>query len=202
MEGERISFDGIPFTVAEIHKFYCQFGPQYYKEHASKLHIRLQGTRKMGCPAHIHIHKLHLYLTFNVANVEATLGSRKLKEVRAKRLAELKEDMTKGIKVEFQTKYFVLLHEQRAHENFHPIGNAALFTGKVHPRIIQKIHDLVADGITSVQEVKKALRHVLHVLGSEIKIKPDEASRTYYQAEPITNHNRYTKSCILSTKDT
>jgi len=61
-------------------------------------------------------------------NVEASLGSRKVKEMHTKRLAELKDALTKGNKVELQTKYFVLLPEQKAHENFHPIGDAALFT--------------------------------------------------------------------------
>jgi len=41
-------------------------------------------------------------------NVEASanLGSRKVKEMCTKRLAELKDALTKGNKVELQTKYF------------------------------------------------------------------------------------------------
>jgi len=114
-------------------------------------------------------------------NVEASLGSRKVKEMCTKRLAELKYALTNGNKVELLTKYFVLLPEQKAHENFHPIGDAALFTERVHPKVMQKIHDLVADGITAVQEIKKALRHyVLHVLIPETEIITDEANRTYF----------------------
>ena len=103
IEGERVSFDGIPFTVAAIHKLHCQFGNHYYKEHLSKSsRIKLQGTRKIGCPAHIHIHKLHLYPTFSVSNdVVAGLGSRKFKELRAKKLGELREALTKTSKVDF-----------------------------------------------------------------------------------------------------
>ena len=67
--------------------------------------IRLQGTRKIGCPAHIHIHKLHLYPNFKVSpNVAASFGSRKLKEMRAKRLGELTEVLVKGSKLELKTK--------------------------------------------------------------------------------------------------
>ena len=77
--------------------------------------------------------------------------------MRAKKLGELREALTKNSKIDFQTKYFILLPEQKAHENFHPFNNDALFTEKVHPKVIQKIHDLVADGITAVQEVKKAM---------------------------------------------
>ena len=87
-------------------------------------------------------------------NVTASLGTRQLKEMRAKRLGELKEASARGNKLELETKYFVLLPEQKAHENFYPIGDSALFTGKVHPKVIHKIRELVADGITDVQEVK------------------------------------------------
>jgi len=65
-----------------------------------------------------------------------------------------------------------------------------LYLLKVHPKIIQKIHDLVADGITAVQEIKRVLRHyVLHVLIPKTKIIPDEANRTYFPATiDIQNH--------------
>ena len=86
-------------------------------------------------------------------NVTASLGTGQLKEMRAKRLGELKKALARENKLELQTKYFVLLPEQKAHENFHPIGAGALFTGKVHPKVIHKIHELVADGTTGVQEV-------------------------------------------------
>ena len=76
-------------------------------------------------------------------NVAASFGSRKLKEMRAKRLGELTEVLAKGSKLELQTKYFVILPEQKAHENFHPISENALFTRKIHPKVIHKIYDLV-----------------------------------------------------------
>ena len=98
IEGERISFDDTPFTVAAIHKLHCQFGNHYYKEHSANCSksIRLQGTRKIGCPAHIHIHKLLVYPEFNVPpNVTASLGTGQLKEMGAKRLGELKEALAR-----------------------------------------------------------------------------------------------------------
>ena len=131
-------------------------------------------------------------------NVTASLGTRQLKEMRAKRLGELKEALARGNKLELQTKYFVLLPEQRAHENFHPIGAGALFTGKVHPKVIHKIHELVADGITGVQEVKKALRHyVLHLLIPEFQIKPDEANRTYFPTTTDIQNHVYSAQKLL-----
>ena len=96
-----VNFDGIPLTVAVIHKLQCQFGSHYYKEHSSNFINLISGywVPKIGCPSYIHIHKLHLYPIFNVShNVVTSLGSRKLKEMRAKRLVEFKDTM------ELQTK--------------------------------------------------------------------------------------------------
>ena len=73
------------------------------------------------------------------------------------------------------------------------MGDAALFTERVHPKIMQIIHDLVADGITAVQEVKKALRHyVLYVLIPEVKITPDVVNRTYFPATTDIQNHVYT----------
>ena len=58
---------------------------------------------------------------------------------------------------------------------------------------MQKILDLVVDGITAVQEVKKALRHyVLHVLIPEVKTTPDVVKRTYFSATTNIQNHVYT----------
>ena len=88
--------------------------------------------------------------------------------------------------------------EQKAHENVHRIGAGALFTGKVHPKVIHKIHELVTDGITGGQEVKKALRHyVLHLLIPEFQIKPDEANRTYFPTTADIQNHVYSAQKLL-----
>ena len=87
MEGHTVQFNHTPFTVTEIRKLDCQFGKHYYKEHQGKSdRTRLQGTRKIGCQAHIVVRTITLYTDFQLSEVESsTLGPRKLKEIRKRR---------------------------------------------------------------------------------------------------------------------
>ena len=79
MEGHTVEFNNTPFTVTTICKLDCQFGKHYYKEHQGKSdRTRLQGTRKIGCQAHIIVRTITLYSEFQLS--EAHLGPRSLKE--------------------------------------------------------------------------------------------------------------------------
>ena len=62
-----------------------------------------------------------------------------------------------GKKVYTETRYFVLLPTVEAHVNSHPTSGAAGFAQRVHPKISEKVNTLVGEGITDVQEVKRAL---------------------------------------------
>ena len=120
------------------------------------LHLDEQGTHKINCPAHIHVHELTLFPSFAVPAAESgicSLGSRKLKEMKTRKITELKESLELGKKVETETRYFVLLSTVKAHESYHPTSGAAGFVQRVHPKIT-KINTLVGEGITEVQEVK------------------------------------------------
>ena len=61
--------------------------------------------------------------------------------------------------------------------------------------MIHKICELVADGITGVQEVKKALRHyVLHLLIPEFH---NEANRTYFSTTTDIQNHVYSAQIFL-----
>lgn len=188
-----MTFNGVPFIVSTTRKQHCQFGKLYFKERpASSGRTRLQGTRKIGCPAHVHVHELTLFPSFAITSESeaCSLGSRKLKEIKARKITELKESLATGMKVETETKYFVLLPTKEAHESYHPTTGPAGFAQRVHPKIIEKINLLVGEGTAEVQEVKRALRHyVLHVLFPDPSNRPDETNRAYYPTNTdIKNH--------------
>ena len=89
IEGQNVTFNGVPFIVSATRKQHCQFGKlyMYFKERtASTGRTRLQGICKIGCPAHVHVHELTLFPSFAVSSESeaCSLGSRKLKEVRHK----------------------------------------------------------------------------------------------------------------------
>ena len=94
-----------------------------------------------------------------------SLGSRKLKQIKAKEITELKESLAMGRKLETVTKYLILLPAFEGHQNYDPTFGAAGIALKVHPKISDKIKTLVGEGITDIHEIKRALRHhVMHVL--------------------------------------
>lgn len=77
------------FTVSEIRRLDCQFGRHYFKEKpAQSNRTLLQGTRKIGCLAHITVKTLTLFPEYAVEN-PSLLSPRKLKEMKKKQLDKL-----------------------------------------------------------------------------------------------------------------
>ena len=131
----------------------------------------LQGTRKIGCKAHIVVRSLVLFTDYCITDKEKnTLSARGLKELKQIKIQTLHQALTKGEKVNQVTKYHLLLSTEQANHSFHPTHEPASYAQRTHPKLIEKIYELVTEGITEVQEVKRALKHhVLHVLCPEIK---------------------------------
>ena len=86
MEGG--SFDGVPFSVDKVSVLDCQYGEQYWKEKNNKQkRLRLQGTRKIGCHAHIKTHTYTLYPDFQVSPEEGkNLSKYNLRMLKEERL--------------------------------------------------------------------------------------------------------------------
>ena len=62
-----VQFDGVPFSIGEKRTMDCQYGQQYYKPRTTlNKRVRLQGTRKMGCKAHIIQRQYILYPEFAI----------------------------------------------------------------------------------------------------------------------------------------
>lgn len=172
-------------------KFHCQFGKHYYKEKKpTSDRVKLQGTRKIGCPAHLHVHTIQLFPEFSISVDDLSrLGVRKLKEIKSKKLANLRVIMDAGDKkVEMRTKYYVLLPNKEAHHSYHKTCGEAGFSQKIHPKLVGKINELVSEGTTDAQEVKRALkRYVCHVLCPDQLI--ELSNRMYFPTTTdIRNH--------------
>ena len=56
-------------------------------------------------------------------------------------------------------KYYVSLPTAQAHHSIHPTGGIFGMAQKVHPKLVEKIHQLVSEGVISVCEMKRALDH-------------------------------------------
>ena len=120
IEGHKVEFSNTPFTVSAIRKLDCQFGTHYYKEHQGKPdRTRLQGTRKIGCQAHIIVRTITVYPEFQLSDVDvADLGARKLKEKKKEKLAQLQNAIALGEPFKTNIKYHILLPTEEAHHSF------------------------------------------------------------------------------------
>ena len=87
-------------------------------------------------------------------------GNRKynLRLLKEQTLKKLQNEIESGC-VKQTTRYWLSLPTLEAHEKTHPVKQAAVFSQKVNPAVAQMIAELVADGITEIDDVKKALRH-------------------------------------------
>lgn len=111
--------------------------------------MKLQGTRKVGCPAHNNVIKLFPEFGISAENV-ARMGVRKLKERRSEKLVKLKTLLVNNINLKMLTKYFVLLPTQDVHHSYHKTSGEAGYCPKIHRKLVGKINELVSEGACTI----------------------------------------------------
>ena len=102
--------------------------------------------------------------------------------------------------VKTNTTYHILPIEE-AHHSFHETRGATGYAQWIHPKLVEKIYELVSEGVTDTQEVKWALKHhTLHVLCPEQK--PESTDTSYYPTSTdVRNHVYKAQACQLSKLD-
>ena len=184
-----LSLDDTPFRPSKIQKLHCQHGPHYYKPKQHKLTNRtiLQSTRKLNCPAVVVIRHYQVFPSFQIKRDEkAGLSAKGLRKLKESCLQELKKALKEEVPVKVQTMYHVSLPCNEAHSG-HPIGLSAGMAQRVHPMVKQKIIQIVQEGLTNPQEVRKVLHE--YVKAEMKENSPDVSNRSYYPTlEDIRNH--------------
>ena len=144
------NFDNIPFTIDKQTDLDCEYGLKYFKDKECKhARFRMQGTRKMGCCAHIRIVHYILFLDYQIKPKEKeSLSKWKLRQLRESKLEKSWRQVHQICKL---YSYSVSLPTNKAHSN-HPTGPDIAFVQKVHPLLIAKISDLVSSNICDVYE--------------------------------------------------
>ena len=169
-EGRKvIEFNGVPFCVAGSTFYDCQFGQHYYKQEPKiDKKVWLQGTRKIGCAAHIEVKSYMLLYTLSTTD-DDFLSKWKLRCRKKEKLNELKhklQNQSSDLKV--QMKYYVLFPFNEALHG-HPIGTDAVHSQKLHPHVSQKIMDMVKAGMTDVSKIRRSLSYYVdHSLCREL----------------------------------
>ena len=202
--GTNVTFDGVPFTIEKETVYDCQYGKHYYKEKSLGKRLCLQGTRKIGCHAHIKVKEFNLYPNYKITS--GTVSKRETKRLQEKRLSELRTALTTndkdiGTTVNVVKKFFVSLPSDEAHSG-HPVGKQSGFSQRIHPRLIQEIAQLVSAGITEKREVKRSLRYfVTNTLSKELGYVPQPSDRAMYPSDTdIHNHIHLARKALDLSK--
>ena len=106
--GHTTEFSNTPFRLIEKKTLDCQFGKQYYKDKPRKsTRTMIQGTRKLGCPAHITIKEYELFSDYTISETEVSCSSKKaLKLLKEQKMKQLKTILTNQESVLTKKKIF------------------------------------------------------------------------------------------------
>ena len=168
----------------------CQHGAEYYKQRKSmSKRTRLQGTRKMGCNAHIVCRQYILYPDYGIPKKETFASKRKEREMKEENLKYLRSDLKLTPQnVRTEIKYHISLPTEEAHHMTHPTRGPRLMAQRVNPNVTQKIMELVQDGMTDPHEVRKALNNYVRTVLCTENL-PDPNDRAYFPAyRDLKNH--------------
>ena len=80
--------------------------------------------------------------------------------LKEEKIKELQKMLHTQSPVKTQVKYFVSFPSNEAHSG-HPIGQEAVHSQKVHPRVAQKIMEMVTSGMTDTADVRRSLKYIL-----------------------------------------
>jgi len=183
---------------------HCQYGSHYFKPHQpTSKHIKLQGTRKIGCTTSVQIWKFVFYPEYSVdLQLSKSLTKKQIRTIKEAALKKLKSklcNVEEASTVQTTDKYFISLPVQEAHHQVHPTGASVALAQKVHPQVINKIHELVLAGVSESIEMKRHLKYyVVNCLSKDGP--PDPNDRAYFPTVgDIRNHmNQAQKTLKLS----
>ena len=179
--------DDTPFSIVETKTLDRQFGPRYYKEAPPKSsRVKVQGSHKIGCHAHIVIKECVLYPQYRVVHDEKKFAIHTLKK---RLMKELKQQLNRDASsVQTITAYFVTLPTEDAHHGHPTGGGVAGFSQRMNEKVATKISEIVADGITDIPQVRSLLRHyVMHDLCKDNPPNPN--NRAYFPLDnDLRNH--------------
>ncbi|XP_042365896.1 calcium-responsive transcription factor-like [Plectropomus leopardus] len=184
--------DDTPLCVTKRVILTCQHGKapskktSTAKDHSleyanTKKRSRVQRVKKLDCPAKLFIRYVKRYDTFSVKGD----GSRARKEDAMKRL---KQELART-NPPTTTFIHVKIPLAEAHQN-HTTDLGCCQSRRIHPKVRDKIHEMVGRGITSVEFVKRALKqYVLADLCAHDLCKPHEEDKAYFPSKiTIQNH--------------
>lgn len=160
----------------------------------------IQGSRKLGCPAHIIVKVYEIFPEYEISETEVSCSSKKaLKMLKEQKMKQLKTSLTNQEPVLTKKKYFVSFPSEESHEKSHPIGAIAGVAQKMHPAISKKIESLVSEGTVDGHTIQKVLKEYVNTTMRDNP--PCITDRAYFPTlQDINNHVTKAKSALQLSK--
>ena len=162
--------------------------------------MMIQGSRKLGCPAHIIIKVYETFPEYAISEREISCSSKKaLKKLKEHKLKQLKSAITNKESIQIQNKYFISLPAEEAHMKTHPTGAIAGAAQKMNPVISKKIESLVREGTVDGHTIQGVLKEYVNTTMRDNL--PCSTDRPYYSTvTDINNHVTKAKSTLQLSK--
>ena len=200
--GTTVEFNGVPFSIGGKRTMDCQYGHQYYKQRvASNKRVRLQGTRKVGCTAHITQREYTLYPEFVLPSSCKYKTKRQERLAKEEKLKHLRDQLRHQRVLKTKSVFFMSIPTEEAHHSTHHTRGANMMAQRVNPHIAAKISELVSEGMTDPYEVSKALKHYVTTIMCVSNDNPDPDDRAYYPTiRDLHNHIYKAKKALELSK--
>lgn len=152
--GHTTEFNNTPLRLTAKRTLDCQFGKQYYKDKPRKSsRMMIQGSRKLGCPAHIIIKVYETFPGYAISEREMRCSS-----AEKVKLKQVKSAITNKENIQIQNKYFTSLPAEEAHMKTYPTRAIAGAAQKINPVISKKIESLVREGTVDGYTIQRVLK--------------------------------------------
>lgn len=142
----------------------------------------MQGTRKLDCPASLQVRAIGMYTEYTL-ELDEIYSNKGLRKAKASILKQFEDDRQMGKHLNTVTRYYFKLPLCTTHST-HPVGEAGTVGHSMHPKIADKIRELVSENITSPEVVRKCLAQYVEkeMFGGDdaAQHKPRSSNRRYY----------------------
>ncbi|XP_049271281.1 calcium-responsive transcription factor-like [Rhipicephalus sanguineus] len=174
----------------EQNKSSCTGSCDWNADTFKKTKIKVQGTKKKGCPATMHITEIEVFPE-HCLNLPPDASERRRKQASKAALSRLAEKLqtTEGAsEVISEKRYYISLTSKEGHKN-HTFDTALSHAQPVDPRVSERIQTLVKGGITSVKEVQRFIGFFVQDVLFASETPPPESSRAFFPTKKdFENH--------------
>ncbi|XP_065061190.1 calcium-responsive transcription factor-like [Rhopilema esculentum] len=151
--------------------------------------MRLQDSRKLGCPAKIFVRSITVYPDYDISDKAKTESRRHFDRFTKKEwLQKLKENIGNPDLKIFK-RYYLCVPDQCAHTS-HAVGVFAGLGQPINQKVKEQIHKLTNSGVSDVQTMRELLKDfILNDMFAHTSRKPDVLNTAFFPRDRcIANH--------------